>query len=437
MTLTDIAAGDRDVHDHQIVEEKTSLFHQLIAVWAVAFASMVAFMGIGLVGPILPTISEDLNATATQTSFLFTSYLAVTAVMMFFTSWLSGRFGTRTVMLVGLAVIVVAAIGCALSSTVVGVIAFRALWGLGNALFLSTALASIISASKGSAGQAIILYEAALGIGLAVGPLVGGLLGEIDWVFAFWGTASLMAVGFVAIITFVRGAGRSDGPIRISAPFKALTIPSLLILSVVAFFYNSSFFVTLAYVPYPLGLPAVGIGLVMTGFGIGLAVTSIVIAPRLTSRVAPLHVLWMGLVVFAATHAAAAFSSGVLPLLIVFVVLLGFEIGLLNTVLTEAVMEATDLPRPVASSAYSGVRFFGGAIGAPVGTSLAAFGVGAPLLFAGARPWSVRSCCCASSGISPARATWCTRRHSRRRRSSPSATSRRRMVVAGPPTVRR
>ncbi len=60
------------------------------------------------------------------------------------------------------------------------------------------------------------------------------------------------------------------------------------------------------------------------------------------------------------------------------VVLLGVEIGAVNTILTEAAMEATTLPRAVASSAYSGFRFFGGAIGAPVGTALAVYGVGAP-----------------------------------------------------------
>jgi hypothetical protein len=38
----------------------------------------------------------------------------------------------------------------------------------------------------------------------------------------------------------------------------------------------------------------------------------------------------------------------------------GLLLGLMNTILTESVMEATDLPRSVASSAYSAVRFLGG-----------------------------------------------------------------------------
>ena len=47
------------------------------------------------------------------------------------------------------------------------VIGFRAGWGLGNALFIATALATIVSAASGSVAQAIILFEAALGLGIA------------------------------------------------------------------------------------------------------------------------------------------------------------------------------------------------------------------------------------------------------------------------------
>jgi ACDE family multidrug resistance protein len=354
------------------------LLSQPSAVWAIAFAAMVAFMGIGLVGPILPTVAADLHATPVQTSLLFTSYLAVTASAMFFTSWLSTRIGTRAVMIIGLAVIALAAVGCAVSPTVGALIAFRAVWGLGNALFLSTALASIVSASGGRSEHAVILYEAALGIGLAVGPLVGGLLGQIGWFAPFWGTASLFAVGVVALVALVHDPGRSGRRSALSAPFRAFADRGLLAISVVAFLYNAGFFVTLSYTPYALELPAIGIGLVMMGFGIGLAIAGGVIAPRLTRRFSVVRVLFAFLVAFAATHVAASLSAGFRPALIVCVVLLGVEIGAVNTILTEAAMEATRLPRAVASSAYSGFRFFGGAIGAPVGTSLAALGVGAP-----------------------------------------------------------
>src|SRR5690606_16764059 len=152
-------------------------WHQPATVWAVAFAATVSFMGIGLVDPILPAIAEELHASAAQTSLLFTSYLLITAIAMFFSSWVSGRLGAKNTLLLGLALIVVFALASGLSPSVPWIIAFRAVWGLGNALFLSTALATIISEAREAEG-AIILYEAALGVGMALGPRVGGPLGR-------------------------------------------------------------------------------------------------------------------------------------------------------------------------------------------------------------------------------------------------------------------
>ena len=67
----------------------------------------------------------------------------------------------------------------------------------------------------------------------------------------------------------------------------------------------------------------------------------------------------------------------------------GLLLGVLNTVLTESVMEATDLPRSVASSAYSAVRFLGGAIAPPLAAELASdLHAGHPVLLRGAAPCS-------------------------------------------------
>ena len=63
----------------------SSILHQPKAVWAVAFASVIAFMGIGLVDPILQPIAAKLNASPSQVSLLFTSYMAVTGVTMLVT----------------------------------------------------------------------------------------------------------------------------------------------------------------------------------------------------------------------------------------------------------------------------------------------------------------------------------------------------------------
>src|SRR3954470_5717398 len=76
-----------------------SLLDQPRAVWAVAFACVVAFMGIGLVDPILPTLAHDLDASPSQVSLLFTSYFAMTGGAMLFSGFTASRIGSRRTLL--------------------------------------------------------------------------------------------------------------------------------------------------------------------------------------------------------------------------------------------------------------------------------------------------------------------------------------------------
>jgi len=168
------------------------MWRQPKTVWSVAFACVIAFMGIGLVDPILKPIADDLGATPSQVSLLFTSYMAVMGVAMLATGWVSSRVGAKRTLLLGLLVIIVGAGLAGSQDGVNGIVAFRALWGLGNALFIATALSTIVTAAAGSVGQAIVLYEAALGVGIASGPLLGGWLGGHSWRWPFFGVSALM-----------------------------------------------------------------------------------------------------------------------------------------------------------------------------------------------------------------------------------------------------
>src|SRR4051794_34854240 len=150
------------------------------AVYAVAFACVVSFMGIGLVDPILPALSAQLDATPSQVTLLFTSYLLVTAVAMLGTGWVSSRLGAKRTLLAGLTIIVVFSGLAGSSDTVNQIVGFRAGWGLGNALFIATSLAVIVASASGGFAGAIVLYEAALGLGIAAGR---------SWV-GCWGTSA-------------------------------------------------------------------------------------------------------------------------------------------------------------------------------------------------------------------------------------------------------
>src|SRR3954470_4343241 len=109
-------------------------FRQPKAVFAVASACVVSFMGIGLVDPILPALSTKLDATPSQVELLFTSYLVITAVAMLLTGWVSSRIGAKRPLIAGLALIVVFSALAGASGSIDQIVAFRAGWGLGNAL---------------------------------------------------------------------------------------------------------------------------------------------------------------------------------------------------------------------------------------------------------------------------------------------------------------
>lgn len=340
----------------------SSPFRQPKAVFAVAFACVVSFMGIGLVDPILPAISEDLNATPSQVTLLFTSYLVITAVAMLITGWVSSRIGAKKTLITGLAIIVVFSALAGASDSIGGIVGFRAGWGVGNALFIATSLAVIVASATSGFVGAIILYETALGLGIAVGPLLGGLLGEISWRGPFFGVAALMAVALVATVVLVEPLPKPARKTSVSAPLKALRHRGLLILSLTALCYNWAFFTVLGYAPFPMHLGAIELGFVFFGWGVLVAVFSVFGAPWLQRRFGIARTLYLNLALFAVVVLGIAIWTDSPTALVVLVITAGVFIGVNNTVTTQAVMTVAPVERPIASAAYGFVRFIGGGL---------------------------------------------------------------------------
>lgn len=330
-------------------------------VWTVAFACVIAFMGIGLVDPILKPIADELGASPSQVSLLFTSYMVVMGVSMLVTGWVSSRLGAKRTLMLGLVVIILGAGLAGFMDGVPGIVAFRGVWGLGNALFIATALATITAAARGSVGQAIILYEAALGVGIAAGPLLGGLLGSFSWRFPFFGVSVLMMVALAGVALFLPATPPTGHRSSLSAPLRALRHPALLTLGITALLYNFGFFTLLAFTPFPLDLSAHAVGLIFFGWGILLAFTSVVVAPWLQRRVGTRRGILLALLGFTAILVVMAVWTDSKAVLATSVVVAGAFLGINNTLITEAVMKAAPVERPVASAAYSFVRFSGGA----------------------------------------------------------------------------
>ncbi|GGH77381.1 MFS family permease [Pullulanibacillus pueri] len=346
----------------QSKHQKVNPFHQPKSAYAVAFACVVAFMGIGLVDPILKSIGEELHATASQVELLFTSYMLVTGVAMLITGFISSRIGPKATILVGLLLIIIFAFLGGISDTVGQIVGFRAGWGLGNALFISTALAAIVSVATGGAESAIILYEAALGLGMAVGPLVGGTLGSFSWRGPFFGVSVLMAIGFIAILVLLKGVPKPKQKTSIVAPFVALKHRGLLSLGITALLYNFGFFTLLAYSPFVLSLDAIHVGYVFFFWGVLLAICSVFVAPKLERKFGVAPTLYGIFILFGLDLIFMAIFTNSEATVIGLIIIAGAFLGINNTLITTAVMEVSPVERGVASSAYSFVRFVGGAI---------------------------------------------------------------------------
>ncbi|HEV7204995.1 MAG TPA: MFS transporter [Jatrophihabitans sp.] len=338
-------------------------FQQPKAVWAVAFACVISFMGIGLVDPILASLRTQLHASPSQVELLFTSYLVVTAVAMLVTGWVSSRLGAKRTLIAGLILIVVFAALAGSSGSIDGIVGFRAGWGLGNALFIATSLAVIVGSASGGFTGAIILYETALGVGIALGPLLGGELGSISWRGPFYGVSVLMAIALIATVVLLPPTPRPARRESITEPIKALRHRSLATTSVVGLLYNWGFFTLLGYSPFLMGISSPQkLGLVFCAWGVLVAIFAVWGAPWLKARFGTARTLYGNFGLMALDLAAIGVWPDRPAVVITAVIVAGAFIGVNNTLVTTAVMSIAPVERSVASATYGFVRFIGGGL---------------------------------------------------------------------------
>jgi ACDE family multidrug resistance protein len=341
----------------------TSPFKQPKAVWAVAFACVISFMGIGLVDPILASLRDKLHASPSQVELLFTSYLVVTAVAMLVTGWVSSRIGAKRTLIAGLVLIVAFAALAGASGSINGIVGFRAGWGLGNALFIATSLAVIVSSASGGFAGAIVLYETALGVGIALGPLLGGELGGISWRGPFFGVSVLMAIALIATVILLPPTPRPERRERMREPLLALRHRSLATTSVVGLLYNWGFFTLLGYSPFLMKISSPPrLGLVFCAWGVLVAVFAVWGAPWLRERFGTPRTLYVNFVLMGIDLAVIGLWPDRPPVVITAVIVAGAFIGVNNTLVTTAVMSIAPVERPVASATYGFVRFIGGGL---------------------------------------------------------------------------
>ncbi len=408
--------------------------------WPILAVLCVALLIVGIDGTIvnvaLPSFVRELHATPSQLQWISDGYTLVFASMLLTAGTLGDKYGRRGALLFGLVIFGLGSLGGALVGSASALIATRAVQGFGGAFIMPATLSILTNVfPDAERGRAIGIWSGVSGLGVAIGPLVGGyLLDHFWWGSVFLVNLPVIAVAIVAVIAIVPsskdpnakpidvlGTLLSIGALTgllfgiIEGPSEGWTAPGVLIGFIggaamlvafilwelhtpdpmldVSFFKNPRFsaasiavtFVFFAlfgsifflsqYIQFVLGYSPLQAGAAL----IPVAVALMVSAPTssfLVARFGTKAIVTIGLLVVASSLAllSAATTTSGYPLIALVLVLLGLGMGLAMAPATDSIMGS--LPREkagVGSAVNDTTREVGGALGVAIlGSILAA-----------------------------------------------------------------
>ncbi len=136
----------------------------------------------------LPSIRADLDASLSQLEGVVNAYTLTFGVLMLLGAAAGERFGRRRTFTLGLLLFTVASAGCALAPSVEELVAARAMQGVGGAVVLPLSLTLLADAfPEDGRGLALGIWSGTSGLGVALGPLVGGAVVDAgSWRWVFW-----------------------------------------------------------------------------------------------------------------------------------------------------------------------------------------------------------------------------------------------------------
>ncbi|MFC4499344.1 MULTISPECIES: MFS transporter [Streptomyces] len=182
----------------------------------VVCAQMLIWLDTSILNVAVTTLAdpaEGLGATPAELEWVASAYTLVFAGTLFAGGALADRFGPRTTLLAGLALFGAASGAGAFAGNAGWLIVARVLMGAGSALLMPATLSVIVQSTPAEKRtRAIAIWSSSSGLGVAVGPVVGGALLSHFW----WGSVFLVNVpivalclaGVVAVVPALKGPGR-------------------------------------------------------------------------------------------------------------------------------------------------------------------------------------------------------------------------------------
>ena len=144
----------------------------------------------------IPSLQRDLGASASSLQWMFNSYMLVFGGLLLTMGGVGDRFGRARMLRYGLAVFALSSLGAALAQSPAQLIGARAIMGMGGAMMMPATLAVIVNVfEEKEKPKAIAIWAMMAGIGVALGPMLGGALLKYFW----WGSVFLVNVPIAVI----------------------------------------------------------------------------------------------------------------------------------------------------------------------------------------------------------------------------------------------
>lgn len=179
----------------------------------------------------LPSIQQELDSSSAELQWLPNAYLLAITALVVTAGRFGDIFGRRLVFQAGMVVFALGSLLAAAASGMEVLIAGRVVQGVGAASMLPLSLALVSDAfPDDEQARAMGIWAAVSSIALAAGPLLGGLVVELDWRIIFWVNVPLTAVGVWAIAVSTRESCDEGSKPKVDLPGLVLLSAGLVCL---------------------------------------------------------------------------------------------------------------------------------------------------------------------------------------------------------------
>jgi EmrB/QacA subfamily drug resistance transporter len=172
---------------------------------------LIVGMDVTIVNVALPSIRNDLGASVSSLQWTTAAYTVVLASLLILGGSTADRLGRARVFKLGLALFTAASLACSVAPGIGWLIAFRVLQGLAGAMLNPVAMSIIRTTFEDprERAQAIGIWAAAIGVSMALGPVLGGVLVGLSWRAVFLVN---IPIGLAAIALTARFVPESRAP---------------------------------------------------------------------------------------------------------------------------------------------------------------------------------------------------------------------------------